>query len=186
MVIWQRREERQRREQPSWEERALGRHGLAIRRADRRLVLEPLHEARGRALALVVPFVEAGVARALLLAAPGAKRVWVAGWQPIAHVLEPRSELRIEGESLWFGSGARETVVAYASQGRELLCARCSRALESGDRVARSACCSAWFHAGVVAREPREKLGCLDYDPKCSACGRSRESTAWSPESVDA
>ena len=176
-MIWHRTDEE------GWHRQGVGPEGLTfIESGNEELTTSMLAETNEGAVAIVIPFDEDGVERLVLLSSPASRQVWVDGSQPIAQVVEPKTEIRIAGTSYWIAESESEDIVNFEENGDGVSCARCGIRLQTGDEIARSACCKAPFHAGMTSGEPPEELRCLSYDPECPSCGRVRADEAWTPE----
>ncbi len=170
-----------------WTRLPIPEEGLALCRSDEGSLALGAQD-RGRLAALLVPFVENGVARVALLRSPLSEDMWLNGSRPVGdlHVLQDRDEIALHGDALYFGTAGEAEITLFPEIDAQTLCARCTGILRAGDRSVACPACGAWHHEGALVRSRDEERSCWSYDEKCGACHRVRESLCWSPEDEDA
>ena len=171
---------RENRKSARWRKVAIRDRGLALcRRRDGGLALG---RGRQRPFALIVPVLEDGTPRALLLRAAGGDEIRVNGLPPLdASVLDDRDEITVAGaaERLYFVSGELSEPFVHAAGDDDLGCGRCMRPL-AGRLVRRCACGTLLHHA------PDDPAAdCVGYDrARCPGCGRVLDA-GWTPADAD-
>jgi hypothetical protein len=137
-------------------------------------------------VARLVPLQVRGARETALVVGPDVPGILVDGFPPLGiELVADRAELRIGGETLYLGAcaPARPTRLDPAPGGAR--CARCLRALATGDTVLRCPGCDAWHHDGERAGGAGELRCASSYDSLCAGCRRPWAAVAWSPEEVE-